>query len=69
MSEECFITSDKDKAYIENVGKDFLLVRDIETDEQVKLEIEESFAEGFREEFNTGETIYILYDKETKTLI
>ena len=69
MREEDFITSDKDKAYIENVGLDFLDIVDIETEEKFRIPIEKAFAEGFKEEMKVGDTIFVLYDKETNTLV
>ncbi|MGL5714277.1 MAG: hypothetical protein ACRCXT_07295 [Paraclostridium sp.] len=69
MNENCFITSDCDKAYIEKVEDTYLLIRDIYTDESFEIEVDEHTVEHFRNECSDGEVVYIGYDKKTKRLI
>lgn len=64
-----FITSDDPKGYVERVGKDYIIIKDIETDEQIKIEVDENTAEHFDNEYSNGETIFVLYNKELKKLI
>lgn len=66
---EDFITSDYNKGYIERVGKDYIIIHDIESDEQIQIEVGEDNAEYFDNECSDGETIFVLYDKESKKLI
>lgn len=65
---EDFITSDDPKGYVERVGKDYIIIKDIETDEQIKIEVGDT-AEYFDNEYSGGETIFVLYDKESKKLV
>lgn len=69
MSEECFITSDHDKGSIERVGKNYLIIKDIYTDEEFKFDVDESIAEHFKNECSDGEVVYVLYDKLNQKLI
>ncbi|WP_343349168.1 hypothetical protein [Terrisporobacter petrolearius] len=64
-----FITSDDPKGYIERVGKDYIIIKDIETDEQIKIEVSEDTAEYFDNECSYSEPIFVLYDKKSKKLI
>lgn len=66
---EDFITSDDPKGYIERVGKDYIIITDIETDEQIQIEVGEDTAEYFDNECSYGEPIFVLYDKKSKKLI
>ncbi|MDU4843980.1 MAG: hypothetical protein E6342_17650 [Clostridium sp.] len=66
---EDFITSDDPKGYIERVGKDYIIITDIETDEQIQIEVGEDTAEYFDNECSGGETIFVLYDKKSKKLV
>lgn len=68
MSEECFITSDDPKGFIEKVGKDYIIVEDIHTKEQIEIKVEEDMANYFKNECSDGEVFYVLYDKEKKEL-
>lgn len=69
MSEECFITSNANKAFIDKVGKDYVIIKDLETEEKFTINVEEDLATYFKNEFPNGEVIYVLYDKENKKLI
>ncbi|XTR39263.1 hypothetical protein ACQQ2T_15410 (plasmid) [Paraclostridium tenue] len=64
-----FITSDAPKAFIDKIGRDYLIIKDIETKEEMKIEVEEGLSEYFKDEFTNGEVIYVLYDKDNKKLI
>ncbi|MCR1823806.1 hypothetical protein [Terrisporobacter muris] len=66
---ECFITSDKDKAYIDYVGYNYLIIKDIFTDDPVKISISEQEANFWKEELSDQETSYVFYDKEKKILL
>lgn len=68
MSEECFITSDDPKGFIDKIGKNYLIIKDIETEEETKINVEEELATYFKNECSDGEVIYVLYDKENKKL-
>lgn len=65
---EDFITSDADKAFIDSVGKDYVIIKDLETEEEFKINVEEDLATYFKSECSDGEVIYVLYDKEKKEL-
>lgn len=69
MSEECFVTSEHDKAYIERVGENYLILKDVYTDEQIKIEVEKSTSDFFMNECSDGEVVYVFYDKKHKKLI
>lgn len=66
--EECFITTDKDRAYIDEVGTDYIIIKDIFTHEPIKIEVGEPMAKFWKRECS-GDTIYVLYDKEKKILL
>ncbi|MDB8803179.1 hypothetical protein PN294_13400 [Romboutsia sp. 1001216sp1] len=66
---EDFITSDIPKAFIDKIGKDYVIIKDIDSKEEMEIEVEEGLAEYFKNEFPNGEVIYVLYDKENKKLI
>ena len=66
---ECFITSDKDKAYIDYVGHDYLIIKDIFSHEPIQIDVSEQEAKYWKEDLSDGETIYVFYDKEKKILL
>lgn len=68
MKEECFITTDKDRAYIDEVGKDYIIIKDIFTHEPIKIEVGEPMAKFWKNEC-LDDTVYVLYDKEKKILL
>lgn len=67
--EECFITTDKDRAYVDEVGIDYIIIKDIFTHDPLKIEVGKPMADFWRNECSDGETIYVLYDKEKKILL
>lgn len=67
MSED-FITSDTNKAFIDKIGKDYVIIKDLETKEKFKINIEEDLATYFKNEYSDSDIIYVLYDKEKKDL-
>lgn len=69
MSENCFLTSEKDKGFIERVGEDYLLIKDIYTDEQARIEVDKEVAKHFENECSDGEVVYLCYNKATKELV
>ena len=66
---ECFITSDKDKAYIDYVGHNYIVIKDIFTYKPIKINVSEQEAEFWKNECSDGDTIYVFYDKEKKILL
>lgn len=66
---EDFITTDKDRAYVDRVGDGYLSVVDIFTDEKIKISIDKSVEDFFRKEMSLGDTVFVVYDKEKKVLI
>ena len=66
---ECFITSDKDKAYIDYVGHNYLIIKDIFSHEPIQINVSEQEAKYWKEDLSDGETIYVFYDKEKKILL
>lgn len=67
MSED-FITSDYPKGFIDKIGKDYVIVKDIETKEEIEIKVEEGLCKYFKNEFPNGEVIYVIYDKDNKEL-
>lgn len=66
---ECFITSDKDKAYIDYVGHNYLIIKDIFSHEPIQINVSEQEAKYWKEDLSDGETVYVFYDKEKKILL
>ena len=64
MSEECFITSEKSKAYIYDFGEECIIIKDIFTHDA-----NEEMIELYKNLCEDGETLYVFYDKEKKTII
>lgn len=69
MSEECFLTSDHDKAFIDKIGENYLIIKDIYTNEELKIKVDESICDYFKNECSDGEVVYINYNKQTEKLI
>ena len=65
---ECFITSDADRAYIDKVGNDYIIIKDIFTKEEFKINVDKGLATHFKNECANGEVLYVFYDKEKKEL-
>ena len=65
---EDFITSENSKGFIDKIGKDYLIIKDIQTEEEVKIQVEESMATYFKNECSDNEVIYVFYDKYSKEL-
>lgn len=66
---ECFITSDKDKAYIDYVGHNYIIIKDIFTHEPIEIYVGEQGAKVWKKEYSEGESIDVFYDKENKILL
>ena len=66
---ECFITSDKDKAYIDYVGHNYIIIKDIFTYEPIKINVSDQESRFWKENLSDGETVYVFYDKEKKILL
>ena len=69
MSEECFITSEKSKAYIYDFGEECIIIKDIFTHESIVIDANEEMIELYKNLCEDGETLYVFYDKEKKTII
>ncbi len=69
MSEECFITSEKSKAYIYSFGEGCIIIKDIFTHESVVIDANKEMIEVYKNLCEDGETLYVFYDKEKKTII
>lgn len=65
---EDFITSNYPKGFIDKIGKDYVIVKDIKTEEEIEIKVEEDISEYFKNEFPNGEVIYVIYDKDNKKL-
>lgn len=65
---EDFITSNYPKGFIDKIGKDYVIVKDIKTEEEIEIKVEEGISEYFKNEFPNGEVIYVIYDKDNKKL-
>lgn len=66
---EDFITSNYPKGFIDKIGKDYVIVKDIGSKEEIEIKVEEGISEYFKNEFANGEVIYVIYDKDKKELI
>lgn len=66
---EDFITTDKERGYIERVGKDYIRIKDIETGKSININADSVLIEAYRDEFNSGETIYVCYDSVKKIIL
>lgn len=66
---EDFITTDKDRGYIDKVGHDYIIVKDIFSGENITLNVDLNIAEHFKKECSYGDVIYVCYDKEKKELL
>lgn len=66
---EDFITSNYPKGFIDKIGKDYVIVKDIGSKEEIEIKVEEGISEYFKNEFANGEVIYVIYDKYKKELI
>lgn len=65
---EDFITSENSKGFIDKIGKDYLIIKDIQTNEEIKIQVEEAMATYFKHECSDNEVIYVFYDKDSKEL-
>ena len=45
-----------------------LIIKDIQTEEEVKIQVEEAMATYFKNECSDNEVIYVFYDKDSKEL-
>lgn len=68
MSEECFITSEKSKAYIYDFGEECIIIKDI-LHMKYRNWCKWRMIELYKNLCEDGETLYVFYDKEKKTII
>lgn len=68
MERKCFLETENDRGYIEFIGSDFLIIKDIDTKEEVNIQVDKDTANHYKQ-LSGGDVLFVEYDKEKCILL